>query len=294
MANWPIIWILGNRNPNFDKSITWDAVFPNLSEPDVLVIDLTTLTEEVLNRIDKTKLQVAQQVILDKFFHKGIIIVITAPYFHVSDAHFIYSNYYLSPVEPQTVIVPEGTNIKFDKKHDFSPYLREVKKFNFHFSYVDLEKPLSRFDTNTRVKLIVSSIKNQQATDNSGHILSDTYSVFLTHGLSNQLDNAGEVVFLPPIINQHELGLEKILYRYNKTGKDTTIPDWASKIQISGIDQKRKEIGKLNKEEENLVKKIEELESEKKVLLDHLKLLYSESIPLEQAVFEGFKVLEVE
>ena len=42
------IWVLGLEDSNADQSITWDQPFPNFNEQDVLIIDLNTLTNEIL------------------------------------------------------------------------------------------------------------------------------------------------------------------------------------------------------------------------------------------------------
>ena len=108
------VWILGSSHPNADKSILWDQPFPNLGEPDILIINLQTLNEETLKRIDKEKFSQARTFILDKFLNGGIIIFITAPNFDVTD-HYIYSNYYLSPIHVITTDVPEGVRVICDE-----------------------------------------------------------------------------------------------------------------------------------------------------------------------------------
>lgn len=73
------VWLIGNRHSNADKSIGWDDPFPNLSDLDVLVADLTTLTEQGLRRIDKAKLDQARKLLEDRLFSGGTIVIITQP-----------------------------------------------------------------------------------------------------------------------------------------------------------------------------------------------------------------------
>src|SRR5438876_2058687 len=102
-----IVWVLGENVSNADKSISWDSPFPNFSDPDLLIINLQSLTEDVLKRIDKTKYREAQNTILDKFLNGGLVIYITAPYYFYSDP-IVYSNYDFAPVYFNTKQVQEG------------------------------------------------------------------------------------------------------------------------------------------------------------------------------------------
>jgi hypothetical protein len=53
------VWVLGSKNQNADRYILWShKSFPNFHDPDVLIINLSSLDEEVLRYIDKTKFQV--------------------------------------------------------------------------------------------------------------------------------------------------------------------------------------------------------------------------------------------
>jgi hypothetical protein len=142
----PEIWTLGLKNSNADKSITWDQTFPNFNEPDVLIIDLNSLTDEILERIDKSKLREARNQIFNKFVNGGTIIFIIAPYHEMAakannnikgrpDSNInnikskviirnppIYSgcsNYYLSPIDFTTTKVPEGKKNQISAKYFF-------------------------------------------------------------------------------------------------------------------------------------------------------------------------------
>src|SRR6185437_6775021 len=218
------IWLIGSKNPNADKSIAWDSPFPNLSEPDVLIINLQTLTEDILKRIDKEKLKEAYSTIMDKFFHYGTIIVITAPQFHATDDHHrghVFSNYYLSPIEVmQTVSVPDGNTVKFDKKHDFVRYLQQVKKFDFFISDVMIEKPLFRINDSARSNYHVMPLESQSAIDNAGRMLAESYSIFLGNPSRSMpvthVEAIGKVVFLPPTGNPDDDGIDSILFKYGK------------------------------------------------------------------------------
>jgi len=114
--------------------ISWDQPFPNLSDPDILIINLNSLTEDVLNRIDKEKYDDAREKIFDKFVNRGILIFITSRLvFETRVPRSTYSNYFLSPIEFEVCEVEDGNVLRYEKKH-FPTYLSKVKKFD-HYLY---------------------------------------------------------------------------------------------------------------------------------------------------------------
>lgn len=60
------VWVLGSKSLNADRYIHWnDPSYPNFHEPDVLVIDLDSLDEGILQRINKTKFEAARNQIFE-------------------------------------------------------------------------------------------------------------------------------------------------------------------------------------------------------------------------------------
>ena len=134
------VWLLGNTHPNADRSIAWDAdPLPNLGDPDVLLVDLTTLTLPVLERIGRAKLGQVQPLIRDKILNRGIVVVITQPILFAGpfcipdksassiprsylDDPLVHSNYQIFPTRLATKSVPTGKAIVVDQGHDFKRY----------------------------------------------------------------------------------------------------------------------------------------------------------------------------
>src|SRR5687768_13651294 len=100
------VWVLGATNQNADKTIKWHSQFPNFSEPDVIIINLQSLTLNVLEHIDKDKFRNARQQIFDKFINGGSLIFITAQYAEEKSGY--YSNFFLSPIVWETQDVVGG------------------------------------------------------------------------------------------------------------------------------------------------------------------------------------------
>jgi hypothetical protein len=88
------IWVLGGQSPAADKSIRWNQTFPNFSDADIIVINLDSLDEATLEKIDETKFFRARDLIWDRFNQGGTLTFIT------SDRHEI-ADHYLAGRVPQ-------------------------------------------------------------------------------------------------------------------------------------------------------------------------------------------------
>lgn len=283
MHHEPIIWVLGDEVPNADRSISWDSSFPNFADPDILIINLQTLTEQVLTRIDKTKYNLAKNTIHDKFLNEGIIIFITAPYFMISD-RVLYTNYDLAPVHFKTQKVQEGYKIDYDETdNEFAPYVEEIGKFDFYLDGISTAYQLAyRIGTKEENLEFTKDLK-YDIKDNAGHTLGSSVSL---------KSNKGIAIFLPPAtkITLSE-AINKILEIYGKTTGKETIPNWVASISLPSIKEKSIKAEELQSQKKKIEDQIKQLEQEKQVILNHKRLLYSKDTPLEDAVYNALKLL---
>ena len=129
MTNELRVWVLGADNSNADKCIQWDSSFPNFADADVLIVNLQSLTKEILQR-NNDKMKRAAHEIFEKSINQGELVFITAPKIISSTIGVPYS-YILSPVDFQTQVVSSGTQMKFNENHRFKRYFSQVKYFDF-------------------------------------------------------------------------------------------------------------------------------------------------------------------
>src|SRR2546425_12485938 len=74
------IWVLGAINPNADRNIPWEArEIPNLSDPDILIINLGSLNGGLLRALNRDKCRTGVTEISEKFLNRGTINFITGP-----------------------------------------------------------------------------------------------------------------------------------------------------------------------------------------------------------------------
>ena len=281
------IWILGNKHTHADKSILWDEPFPNLGDPDVLIVDLTPLTKEILDRTDKDKLNQLYSILRDKFLHGGTIIILTP----TEPPPVLY---YFLPVIPSFTLVPDGFSIKSDPDHRFMSYLEAVKKFTFYISNFDLDRinfSLSSDYPNSNIRCM--PVSDQGVADNSGHRLGATFSIFIQeNGVVTHVKESGKLVFLPPYTESSDDALEKIICRYRQTSANKEPePQWAANIILPSLNDIQNKINALESKKKELQTQADTLTQEKQILLDHKRLLYSKHSELEDAVANAFKVL---
>lgn len=294
------VCLVGNRHQDADMSVGWDEPFPNLDDPHALIVDLTTLTGQVLERIDKAKLGEARKSLWDKLFNGGIIVVITQPVFltKLARASFNgpsssprYSNYHIFPFSLKTTKVSDGFRMLADDKHDFRAYIGSIKKFTFYIEDLPELNPLS-----PGVTLLVSlaAIEGQSIKDNSGHDLGLTMSVAkLRNGVCGDwFPGAGHLVLLPPPTEPADDAIGKILSALGKSAPQTeTPPAWAERLTLGHADEYREKVAKLMEDKARIQGAIDGLERETDKILAHRRLLYTKGRELEDAVVSAFRTL---
>lgn len=295
------VWLMGNRHSNADKSIRWDDPFPNLSDLDVLVVDLTTLTEQVLRRIDKAKLDQARKLLEDRLFSGGIIVIITQPVHSTGSNSALpssapppppYTNYHIFPFSVRTMTVPEGTRIVTDDSHDFKAYARSIKSFSFHIEayYPEINPKLPASSHNAGLAFMLG----QGIRDNSRHDLGSTLSIATVRNgqFSGWLPGAGRLVLLPPPTEPMHEAIGKILSVYGKTSPRPELPpEWAEQVPLGPAEKCKAEIARLEDEKLKIQGEIDRMASKNDKILAHRRLLYSRGPELEDAVVQAFRTL---
>ena len=212
----PRAWVLGSAHPSADRSIAWDDPFPNFSDPDVLIVDLTTLTVPVLEGMDGQKLAEARQSIMDKYYSRGIVVVITQPNFSVSKEGSARTNYSMLPIELQTKKVPAGSVITWGSHEIFRAYRPHVEHFSFHIE--SHEPRLTRPPLATLKNFELFVPPGLEIQDRSQHYLGAmlTVSEWDDAERRSSVDEMGQLVLLPPPTGPVRDAIGSILSVYGK------------------------------------------------------------------------------
>ena len=295
-----LIWLLGNTHPGADRSLEWDEDFGNLSDPDVLIVDLTTLTEHTLQRIDKAKLYRAQSSIRDKLLYKGTTIVITQPAFSTcsslplgDDSHdpCTYSNYHILPAIVSTRKVPTGFKIRARIDHMFRDYIDAVESFDFLLDVGGGKLPAN--PTGTRHSELARS-QEWDITDNSGHHIGLSLIAAGPDPLGRlqRVPASGLLAFLPPPTEPICDAIERILSVYRGTLSPAEAPPaWTEQIPFEGPDHVQSRIEQLERQKAKIDGQIAGLNRQKNEIMNHRRLLYAKGPGLEDAVGLAFKTL---
>ena len=305
------VWLLGGSNPSADKSVGWDDdPFPNLSDPDVLIVNLTTLTEQVLERIGKAKLDQAQALIRDKILNRGTVVAITQPFFSVNPNRTLsgdtpysdsapqlgdspaYSNYHIFPTQLLTKSVPDGGVIEINPNHNFKSYLDNVRRFSFYIENYSPKTILKASETSHKINLAI--VKRQEVKDNSGHDLGLTLTPksIDIYGGTFHYEASGQLVFLPPPTEPIDSAIGRILSSFRKSSpRAEAPPEWAEQISLGRAGEYMAKAAKLKENKAKIQDEIDGLELEASEILAHRRLLYSKGPELEDAVVRAFEAL---
>jgi hypothetical protein len=287
MASDPKIWVLGGKSANADRSIAWNARFPNFADPDILIINLDTLDEKAIQKSDKTKFQRAMNDIQDKFMHNaGTIVVITKLANHQQGE----TNHGLTPVSFRTVPVEEGHKIRIDSGNPFIQYLNKVKSFDFYLDGFDIAPEIPAKLKRDKADSKLEILQNSTATDNAGHLLSVGYKVSFNHAAEKY--ESGQLILLPPT---HDLtpdeAIDTIVQTFRKSEPRESPPEWVTNVPLEGLAQVKEELEQLNAEKTALEGKIALQEQKRVEISDHYRLLFSTGRQLEDAVLKALRVL---
>lgn len=299
------VWLLGNSHPAADRSIDWHDRLPNLGDPDVLILDMTTLTKEVLHGIDSREIEQAQRAIRDKLLAGNVtVIVITQPAFSDPPAYRglvrlispkggvlsdlgAHSSYRLLPVLLSTESVRTGKRIIVDDGHDFKAYLDAVTHYGFYIS-----EYAERIDGHG-LPLHFEREDGQNVEDNSGHDLGFVLTFGATDGGgSTRPKSRGRLVFLPPPTEPSGAAIEKILSVYGKASPGGEAPPaWSNALSLPQAEQLQEKISRLEGHVTEVLEEVDELKRQKGEILSHRRLLHSRGPDLEDAVVQAFRVL---
>lgn len=296
--------MIGSKNVNVDRSINWQEPFPNFSEPDIVIFNLQTLEPNILENIDKDKLSVARDEVLEKFITGGTIIFITGPKNEKYIQGQKYHRYYLSPLSIQVEQVNAGNKIKYQPEQPFKSYLENVKKFSFYLYDICINKDI-RFNKGTtdsiakileiiknpqksQYRLVLERLQDHSVVDNSGHYLGGAFRLTIP-----KLNfKSGSIIFLPPPTKKPvEECIDLILEDMNINPKFEDFPAWASKLDFPRLGMVYKEMSSFGKKKLEIETKIEELQKESDKLKSFFGLLYGRGTQLENVVRDTFELM---
>lgn len=304
------IWVVGHSETDADKSYSWNDDIPNITDADIVILDLSTMTtmmppEKSNNAEDGEGVQHMTQVpkILLTHYKSGrlmrevctdklsISISQNLDSKILAGGHVIYLmdyNYMSHYICDHTSILIDGFSMQgvasrdkilHNSNHRFKEYLEKIKNVHYVLKIPDCTKVEDQF-MNTDIK------SDSIIHDNSNKIVGATVLIKGDDGSSY-----GKLTFLPAILPSADKEMiNKIILELRGTNMEPP-PPWINNLEIVGLTDIKKQITNFESQKNKMNKKILELEDRKKMLGKYGDLLYATGVQLEESVKTTFKLL---
>ena len=293
MPNREEIWVLGNKSTVADKAFGWNEDIPNITDADVVVLDLSTL-----HKLEPTK-QLTHTMVDRKHISSAIELDQRIAKLHRSvtryleekilgGGHIVYLLHYnevfdriyklnIMPFDIEIINVAERTKIYYPD-HRFKDYLNNVQSVNYDLKISDDIDATNQFDARLKLK------NNSLVTDKLEKIVGSSYDVIRNR------KPCGQLTFLPSITpSTNSEMIDAIILELK--GDIQPSPPWANNLKITGMNEIKDDIAKLESKKAEIEEQISKLKSKKESLSSHSKLLYATGKPLEKAVKTAFSML---
>lgn len=288
------VWVLGNKGVDADKAFHWDEDIPNITDADVVILDLSTLyrvesrrrpINVVMNReLASTAIKIDKRI---RKLHAAVIKYLEDKL--LGGGRIVYLLHYdevLNHRHDLGDIIPFG--IRMEKvaerfrishpNHHFKEYLKRVRSIN----YVLEVSKIPSADTLPSVKLRLTN--GSLITDRLEKMIGATFDVI-------QDENPrGQLTFLPAILPSTSRNMIDMVISELR-GEASPPPPWVNKLNIAGVDKIKDKITDRESKKAEIEEEISELESEKRIRLSHSRLLYATGKPLQRAVKAAFVLL---
>jgi hypothetical protein len=292
------IWVLGGRASGADRSIPWQASLPNLSNSDILVIDLGTIPKNVSVPFYEIRNYLRYMIMAKKTIY---VLLSTA----VSEDRRASEMF---PVFPNLIEI-KPCDIGSVNKPVTSPFFSEIEEYckyiehcSFFINGIDsaflyrcfIPKygwNIEKYPFSDEIRFLQEELifEIQNVSHQSIGLASDYR--FLNSG-KKLLHKTGNIIFLPPPTKITSTEAVEVLVN-SLIGMELREdePDWVEKIELPNVNKFDKEIFEKTKLIAKINKEIGILSKEKNKIEKHKKLLWTKDRPLEIAVKDAFVLL---
>ena len=289
-----VVWVIGGKNANADKSFLWTDDIQDITDADIIIIDLSTFPNDSLEHkkarfawpepggapppsinqyIEKWRTRIINNLV-PKLTSGGHVIFLLDTN-QVSD-YMIRNG--LIPFEID-IAKREKRNIVYNN-NTFTDYLRYVK----HADYViRIPTSILGLDATSEIRLLH---EHGVVTDKSERRFGTSFDVDGRRG-----GLLGRITLLPSItIGTHEQAIDAIVAVF-KTNTADSAPSWIESVPIPGIEEITQKIESYIIKKNEIELEMSNLESEKSNLCKWHRLLYSYGKPLEVIVRDAFVLM---
>lgn len=284
------IWVLGNKSTVADKAFGWDENIPNITDADVVILDLSTLHKlkfpEQPSGISYT-LDASTPSTIDEFANKLYASVTK----HLNDklladGHVVYLLHYdkvlnyahnrmkIIPFDIKMVEIPPLTKI-YHTNHRFKEYLNRVQSVNY---FLEVDKSIP----NERVSAELDLKSDSLVTNKSNKTVGATFDMM------KDWKPCGQLTLLPSIPPSTSSEMINAVISKLRGDASEPPPSWANNLRIPGVNEIIAKIASLESKKAKIEEEISKLESNKGARSKYGKLLYAYGRPLERIVRDVF------
>jgi len=292
------IWILGGKSLSADNNIPWQEDIPNLSNSDLLIIDLNTIPDIAVPRYE-----IRDYLRYMLMAAKTIYVILTPEAFDempfMEDTFPVFPAVIkIKPVDFKKINLLSGKKIpdeivEYCKYVDYCPFFINGIDFTYLSNCLKPETkwaPETYYFTNE-----IASIRQEylfEVLNVSYQSIGFAANYYILDRDDKVLETTGQISFLPPPNKiTSEAAVEVLVNSLVGLELKEGEPDWASKIQMPRVAEIEKLLFKENEVIQEATKRIQKLELEKAKIDKHKKLLWTFDKPLELAVKDAFLVL---
>lgn len=278
------ILVIGSKgHPREVQCYNWAEInkVPNIADQDAVIIDMTSLTESILEKIISS---VSEAYFKQNFFVKllaseGQVFAIAVPTARVRIGNITYDNYWWNPFTLE--FEREKGDIIKNVNNEFQRYFNNVKSWNFTMDFDREANLVERFTKGFPDKKLIYKLAQTR------------YRASI--GIQLLLPTGARFCFLPPPTEiSTKTAIDIILEDFFGIKISEMVePDWVREIKVPDENKIKgrikKSLDRIRIEKKEIEKSKQELQS----ITKFRKLLYTEDEELEQIVWTTFRELGV-
>ncbi len=298
-----LIWVLGSKSVNADRSIDWYEECPNLTNCDTLIVNLDSLL-----RLDTQRAIMSFYEVRKYIFHLMMTGKKTVIFILPTSFEGILS--YLHDIMPIVPIFKAVARCEFDKidyskdldkgmTEALTDYLKTVRDCNYYISSLDTRLFWEKIDPDSSLREIYyytpeinnfviqkfSAVLNKAAQN-----IGESFRIYIHDEQYTNLFATGFIHILPPPTEiSAEEGIEVIINHLIGLELKEPSPKWVQEIKVPGLDEVMSKINQLNIEVEEITKQREDFEKKRDRLEKFRRLLWTKGEEiLQEAVKNAF------
>jgi len=291
MSDLDKIWVLGGHSDKADRNIKWNENLPNLTNADILIINLNSLP--TLSNVNQAQ-DIRKYVLTNMMASKDTYVILPE-----KDHPIIGQMFPTFPIIEEIKkcnINNNHTNISENLKN-YVKYIKNCLFFIYDFDtdyFKDMIDPNSAemiYDFTDNIRSI-SDIYEDTIYNYPNQVIGRSIYFFLeTSPLLGGI-NTGKIIFLPPVT---DIPISESVHIIVNSLVGSEIkedpPTWVKTIDMPNIESINSEIQIRQNKINTLNTEIEEHQSTKTNIEKYLRLLWLDGPPLEDIVQEAFVIL---